>query len=210
MKPNDFFVGIIDFFAILLPGACGVAILEPLFTKHFLDEIISLPQSSVGLWALFMVLSYFLGHLIFLTGSSLDWFYNKVREKFNPYTNESAYHCASELRKNILNELENQATNTFQWSRAILTAFFPQAANDIYRLEADSKFFRSLIVIFFMATIILLVREKYLQSVISFILTIPCSFRYYERRLKGTTLAYQYVITFYRLGKITSSSPMKT
>jgi hypothetical protein len=42
MKPNDFFVGIIDFFAILLPGACGVAILEPLFANHFLDEIISL------------------------------------------------------------------------------------------------------------------------------------------------------------------------
>jgi hypothetical protein len=41
-----------------------------------------------------------------------------------------------------------EPTNTYQWSRAVLRLRAPTALAEVLRLEADSKFFRSLFVVF--------------------------------------------------------------
>ena len=208
-KPSDFYVGTISFFAILVPGAVGIAVLEPWVGTAVLGPIISNPTSPSAWWAVGLISSYFLGHLIFLVGSYLDSFYDRIRRKRNPYTNESAYQCATQIRGEILTESEHKAANTFQWSRSILTALFPAAASDVHELEADSKFFRSLLVVFCFSGIVLLIRAKWIEGVVAFLMVVPCFARYYERRLKSTTQAYVYMIALHRLGKLTASSAGK-
>lgn len=210
MKPGDFYVGIISFFAILVPGAVGAAVLEPLIGERIFGPLITAPVEPSAKWVAFLIAAYFIGHLIFLVGSYVDTFYNFVRERLNPYTNESAYRCAVRIRDAMTEEHERKALNAFQWSRAILTALFPAAAGDVHGLEADSKFFRSLMVVFALSGIVFVSQGKWLEGLLALVLVVPCFMRYYERRLKSTTQAYVYVVALHRLGKLSGAGDKTT
>jgi len=203
-KPNEFYVGILDFFAILLPGAIATAIFAPRFGHLVLGPLITNPTTEAGKWAMFLTLSYFLGHLIFLVGSYIDYLYNTLRERLNPYGNESAYQCATRIRNSLIDEGERNAMNTFQWARSVLIAKCPVAAEDVHRLEADSKFFRSLLVVCALSSIVLFLSSKVPEGIVALALVPPCFARYYERRLKSTTQAYVHIITLHRLGSLST------
>lgn len=203
-KPSEFFINILDFFAILLPGAIATAILAPRIGKFVLGPLVAAPASDVGKWAIFLVFAYFLGHLIFLAGSYIDRFYNLLRDWINHRENESAYQCATRIRDSLVDDNEKKALNTFQWSRAVLIARCPAAAADVHRLEADSKFFRSLLVVCALSSLVFFIGGGVIEGFVSLALTLPCFARYYERRLKTTTQAYIHLITLHRLGGLES------
>lgn len=205
MKPGDFYVGVISFFSILVPGAVAAALLQPFLDLSFLGSVFSEPGSAAERWTAFLIFAYFLGHLIFLCGSYIDPWYDRIRNKLNPYTNESAYQCATALRLSSLHGAENKAVSTFQWCRAILTVMFPAAAGHVHELEADSKFFRSLLIVLSLTSLVLLTQGLMVEGLIALILVGACFGRYYERRLKTTTQAYVYVIVLHRLGKLGDS-----
>lgn len=208
-KPSEFFVGVLDFFAILLPGAIATAILAPRLEQFVLGPLIAVPADGAGKWAVFLTFAYFLGHLIFLVGSYIDVSYNVLRQWLSPYGNESAYQCASRIRDSIIDAGERQALNTFQWSRAVLIAKCPAAAEDVHRLEADSKFFRSLLVVCALSAAAFFIGGGTLQGWIALALVLPCYARYYERRLKSTTQAYIHIITQHRLGALGANEAAK-
>jgi hypothetical protein len=201
-KPGDFYVGIITFFAILLPGSAGVGVLVPMVDPKASGRLFALPSGGLGEWIAFLLAAYFLGHLIFLAGSYIDWIYNALRERFHPYTNESAYRCATAIRDHLISEGEHQALNTFQWARAVLMALFPEAAADVQALEADSKFFRSLLVVLVLSASVLFAQGHLGAGGLALAFLAPCFARYYERRLKSTTQAYIYIVSLHRLGKL--------
>lgn len=201
-KPSEFYIGVIDLFAIMLPGAVAAVILEPSLSVYVFDRIISAPSGATANWAIFIAVSYFLGHIIFLIGSYLDPIYNLIRERKNPYGNESAFQCAKSIRDSIISESERTALNPFQWSRSVLLSVSPSAAQDVHRLEADSKFFRSLIVVSLITSIAFFVNSQIVEGIVVAVLVVPCFARYYERRLKSTTQAYIHVVTLERLGKL--------
>lgn len=206
-KPGEFFVGVLDFFAILLPGAIATAILAPRLGPFVLGPLVEAPASEAGRWAVFLACAYFIGHLIFLVGSYIDRPYNALRERLNPYGNESAYQCATRIRDAMVEDGERRALNTFQWARAVLVIECPPAAEDVHRLEADSKFFRSLLVVCALAAVAFFTAGHALEGLIALGLIVPCFARYYERRLKSTTQAYIHVVTMHRLGKLAAAPP---
>lgn len=201
-KPGDFFVGVLDFFAILVPGAIATAILQPRFGHLVFGPLVAPPPGGAGQWVAFLVFAYFIGHLVFLIGSYVDGIYNLIRERLSPYNNESAYQCATRLRDQIVDPAERVALNTFQWSRAVLIATCPAAADDVSRLEADSKFFRSLMVVSVLAGVVFASGGHGREAGVAMLLVLPCFARYYERRLKSTTQAYLHIVTLYRLGRL--------
>jgi hypothetical protein len=205
-KPGDFFVGILDFFAILVPGAIATAILQPRFGHLVLGPLIAQPSSDAGLWVAFLVFAYFIGHLIFLLGSYIDGLYNQLRQRLSPYDNESAYQCATRLRDTLIDDAERGALNTFQWSRAVLMASCPAAADDVSRLEADSKFFRSLLVVSALAAAVFASGGHGVEATVALVLMLPCFARYYERRLKSTTQAYIHVVALHRIGRLVKTA----
>lgn len=60
--PHKFFIGLMDFFSILLPGA--------LLTYVLGDRYAQLAGAQA--WATFLFANYLFGHLLFLLGSRLD------------------------------------------------------------------------------------------------------------------------------------------
>lgn len=78
LDPQKFFIGLMDFFSILLPGA--------LFTWLLMDEVGSVvlgdryaKLDGAQAWATFLFASYLFGQLVFLLGSWLDEFYDWAR-----------------------------------------------------------------------------------------------------------------------------------
>jgi hypothetical protein len=201
-KPSEFYIGVIDLFAILLPGSVAAALLEAEFGDTFLSQLGISLDNTAAMWIAFLASSYFLGHLIFLLGSYIDPFYDLIRKKTIPVSNEKAFLCATDIRDSMVDKKERAALNTFQWSRSVLLTHYPSAAQDIHRLEADSKFFRSLLVVLLFLAIVLSFNGAIWPAVGTFILMTLCFIRYFERRLKSTTQAYIHIITLHRLGKL--------
>ncbi|MFT3734369.1 MAG: hypothetical protein QM776_05010 [Rhodocyclaceae bacterium] len=207
MKPSDFYVGVLEFFAILLPGAIATAILAQPLSPLILGKIIAAPTSEAAGWGIFLVFAWFAGHLIFLAGAGIDRLYNAVRQRFHPYDQGCAFDCALSLRNSLIDESEQRALNTFQWSRSVLIATCPAAADDVHRLEADSKFFRSLMVVCLISAITFAAGRNFTEAAVALVLIAPCFARYYERRLKSITQAYLHVITLHRLGLLKKVEP---
>ena len=76
--PQKLFIGLMDFFSILLPGALLTYLLMDQVGPVLLAERYGKLAGAEG-WAAFLFASYLFGHLIFLLGSWLDEFYDWAR-----------------------------------------------------------------------------------------------------------------------------------
>jgi hypothetical protein len=95
-KPADFYIGALDFFAIVVPGACLGYLLLVGFRDTRIGAVLAEPLSEPGAkWVGFAVLSYTLGHLLHLLGGFLldhplyDLWYARLRSP-HEYTNWGA------------------------------------------------------------------------------------------------------------------------
>jgi hypothetical protein len=197
-KPSDFFVGFIDFFAVILPGALLCAVLAPVAKDHLFGPIISRPTGEAEGWIVFAFAAYLTGHLVFLLASFLDPVYDRAREWLLPRENDGLYNLATELKNAKLGAKSAEVINTFRWARAYIQLRHPKAIAEISKLEADSKFFRSFVVVLVLAVPILATHGPGIELVAAAAL-VPlaalCCWRYGERRWKSTKLAYEYLIT---------------
>lgn len=78
-KPGDFFVGLLDFFSVILPGmitvyVCGTVVLP------YAAAVVPLPAEEGARALAFFVISYVAGHFIFLAGSALDVWVDRGRK----------------------------------------------------------------------------------------------------------------------------------
>jgi ADP-ribose pyrophosphatase YjhB (NUDIX family) len=187
-EPEKFFVGIIDFFAILMPGA----VLTYLF-KDAAGPVI-LGAGYCGLkgtegWAVFLFSSYLLGHFLFFIGSSLDdfvydplrkmtdewqvrrilkavkisprilrWFVEHLFFKGNP---DLAVNRVVAIKEQYLKRIgSGKSVNAFQWCKARLATEHRDALAAVNRFEADSKFFRSFVPVMLILLVTAVVGHK--------------------------------------------------
>jgi hypothetical protein len=165
--PSKLFIGLMDFFTILLPGALLTYLLmADLGTLMLGDRFGNLAGSEA--WAAFLFASYLLGHMVFLLGSWLDIIYDWLRQRtlnwqvkhmarrgrllswpirmcvFIIFKRERnlAVSKAIQLKEQALGALmAKDAINAFQWCKALLNAESPASLAVVQRFEADSKFF---------------------------------------------------------------------
>jgi ADP-ribose pyrophosphatase YjhB (NUDIX family) len=221
--PQKFFIGLLDFFSILLPGA--------LLTYLLMDELgpvvlgdryseLAAPEA----WAAFLFASYLLGHLVFLLGSWLDEFYDWARR----YTLNTqitllarrgrplrwparalvwlvfkrernlAVDRATRIKQQALGALQaKDAINTFQWCKALLSAESPESLAVVQRFEADSKFFRCFAVVLLVLLAAWPFQDKWPPTGIPVVLglLLLALWRYMEQRNKASNQAYWSVMT---------------
>ncbi|HEX6307291.1 MAG TPA: hypothetical protein VFZ69_03825 [Longimicrobiales bacterium] len=161
-KPDDFFVGVVDFFAVLLPGAVVVAVGRPFLpeTLYGADGVLQPVTGAAASWMMFLLGSYLAGHLLFLLGAFLDsTLYDPLRSVTVPPKKDEAYRAARAARDGSLGG-SAEVMNPFQWARASLRLQAPAAVAEIERYEADSKFFRSLTVALYALLFLFLDRES--------------------------------------------------
>ena len=236
MEPQKFFIGLLDFFSIILPGAIA--------TFLFIDQVpVIIGEtkyhllSDEALWLMFFVSSYLLGHFIFLLGAlfldalvydnlrkyplrkqiqklangknlSPKWLRSLVSLIIKP-DSDTALHKALMIKEHYLDPMNaSSAMNAYQWSKARLTSENPEAMAVVQRYEADSKFFRSLVIILFIYVVVLLYQVRIIEALIILFLIFLALWRYSDQRLKSVTQAYRFIISM-EAGKNNLSSFIK-
>jgi 8-oxo-dGTP pyrophosphatase MutT (NUDIX family) len=221
--PQKFFIGLMDFFSILLPGALLTFILMSDAGSVVLGGRASELVGAAG-WASFLFMSYLLGHLVFLLGSWLDEFYDWARrytlstqiallarrDRLLPWLARAliwlvfkgernlAVNRAVRIKQQALEPLgAEDSINTFQWCKALLNVESPQSLAVVQRLEADSKFFRSFSVVLVLILIILPLQHKWpiVGVPVVLALLLLAFWRYMEQRFKSINQTYWSVIT---------------
>jgi hypothetical protein len=140
-KPSDFFIGIVDFFAILLPGSLLCFLFLDFEAKIF-GPVLPPLNGDVQRWVAFAVASYISGHFLFAMGGAWDHLYDSTYRRYK-------------IRRD--GDLSKSVTPLFAghpgysdkiplviWATAFVRAKSDAAASEIDRLEADSKSFRGL------------------------------------------------------------------
>lgn len=136
LKPSEFFIGVVDLFAILLPGAIATWIAIHFSETHRLPVLMSLglaEASGAVAWLAFFVSAYILGHLAHTVSSYLDrlpWMRQRCREVVARVDPAAA-----------------QTDTAVKDALAFLLIVEPHTLTEVRRLEADSKFFRSLVMV---------------------------------------------------------------
>ena len=230
-EPQKFFIGIIDFFAVILPGALLTFFVGEWAIGFFLAKPPA--WASFGVWvAAFLFSSYVLGHFVFLLGAALDHLlYDPLaniadeaskrdpksgqQSKILPWSEwlarkifgsryQKAMRCTELIKEHHLARLNaTDAINVFQWCKARLALDSEAGLATVHRFEADSKFFRSFVVVL---TLLLSVSPFFLlpahglcatlvAALVIFVLLLLALWRYVDQRTKATIFAMVYVIT---------------
>jgi hypothetical protein len=222
IKPETFFIGVIDFFSVMLPGAVVTYLAKAEVSPVLFGNVFPEYTSEAEGWAVFLFSSYLLGHFVFLIGSKFDDTYDCIRKaaegkpshalwrwlgkRLLPKDAHLAVGKVTQIKKKHLPELDGKIIiNAFQWAKARLIIQCPSALQEVHRFEADSKFFRSLLVVLLILTIVVIVKGKPLLSLVCLALSCLSFWRYVERRFKATEQAYRYIITLETCPQIPAS-----
>lgn len=114
---------------------------------------------------------------------------------YDVWANDQAFRQATLLRKAMLEPAQHNAMNTYKWARSLLLAAMPAGAEDVHRLEADSKLFRSAMVVCVLFALVLMLEQRFAGALLALMGTWPCFMLYFDRRLKCTSQAYIHAIT---------------
>jgi ADP-ribose pyrophosphatase YjhB (NUDIX family) len=220
-EPEKFFIGLMDFFSILLPGALLTYLLKDLWGPGLFGASYAGLAGAEG-WAVFLFGAYLLGHFIFLVGSLLDGrVYDPLRDatpakqvdrlargddlssrgarwlaaRLFKESMDRALHQAVRIKDHYLDPLgASGAINAFQWCKVQLTLGHPEAMTSVQRFEADSKFFRSLLVVLCVLIPVGWALRGAMAAAVGVPVLALAFWRYVDQRAKATTQAYWYVI----------------
>src|ERR1700687_5776881 len=146
-KPSDFYIGVVDFFSIVLPGALLTFLFLDFAKQNVFGKLTPTLEGATASWIAFALASYLLGHFASLAGASvLDSIYDWTYVKYKRRKGDELYKYALELKAKTLGAQENIA-NAYKWAKANARQRSVSGMQEIDRLEADSKFFRSVTVV---------------------------------------------------------------
>jgi hypothetical protein len=194
-KPSDLFIGVIDVFAVLLPGAILAFLGLDFARDHVFGHVLPEIRGEAAGWVAFGLASYLLGHFVFLAGSRVDRLYDRWRKRYHPDGTDRAYLRAKSIKQKALGDSDgDEIVNTFKWAKANVQLRHPPAAGAIQRLEADSKFFRSLVVLLFVTGTAFATQGMGAAAGACVVMMFLAFWRYCDQRWKSTELAYTYLI----------------
>lgn len=146
-KPGDFFIGVIDFFGVLVPGAVLLFLQRSYFRK--LVDLQSCQNQAIE-WVAFLVGSFVLGQLVFGIGVKL----NEFLPFYEPEAKDNFY---KEVKDKIhLPEGEQSRQNAFYRAFSFIRINNAEALAEVERQSAEYKLFRSLTVVFTLDTLLML------------------------------------------------------
>jgi hypothetical protein len=176
-KPQTFFIGVTDFFSVLLPGALFTWFIKTVFeNQNYLQQFLQNPENETTRWIGFVIVAYIFGNMLFVFSSLiLDKIYDPylrnlvksrgsvnleviiaaaIRDRFID-TDEwitklkEKNKLSKEDIKSIYSKNYREIINPYKWSQYYLQLNNPEALAEVKKIEADSKFFRSLVLTFF-------------------------------------------------------------
>jgi hypothetical protein len=140
-KPGDLFVGVIDFFGIIVPGAVLLYLRGDLILGY-LGKPSIIPPDQVAYWVIFLIGAYLLGQILLGAGVPL----NNLADIFSSAEKDGYY---NEVKKDIdLPAAIKNRTNDFYRAFSFVRLNSERAIAEIERQAAEYKLFRSLSLVF--------------------------------------------------------------
>ncbi len=217
-KLENFFIGVVELFSIILPGSIMTFFLLGQVNYEFFFKDLSIFPTipSEYNWIAFLIVAYIIGHIINAIGSKLldDLFYSKL-ELWNFFTknNDLTYLVANSIKEKYLNKkdfkklIENkeaEITSPYKWAKRFLSINSPDVLTEVNRREADQKFFRSLTIVFLIIGLwlgIVIIIERNILILIPcatcILLVLLCLWNYSKIRFKTMETAYEFIIMIY-------------
>ncbi len=210
-KPADFYLVVIEFFGVLLPGAALCYLLLPLLVPTLPADW--LPGGSTQAWAVFAVLSYIAGHLLHAIGSSVfdGYVYGRLYlSEWKPAHRRVTTLIGRGDRQALLEEelaeksllarvyLETETqpggSNYYDWCLSAIRLNASEGVQEVDRLQADSKFFRSMSLVFLVAAATGLVEDLLLYGLGAAVLALFSAWRFCTLRWTATKRVYEYYL----------------
>jgi hypothetical protein len=194
VKPADFFIGVMEFFAILLPGAILTYLLFP-FSAAVVAPVLPIPSEQVERWILFVILAYMLGHSLHHVGSLLDKAYDWVYVS-NYKRRDGDDPVLEQVKTQVANQVAyaDKLPSKFSWAQSYVRVNSDSAASELERSGADSKFFRSLTLVLLIAAVIAVAQSASWLGVGLFVAALFAFWRFCSRRWVTSQLTYEYFL----------------
>jgi len=196
-KPADFFIGIIDFFAVALPGAILSAVVVAK-APGLVESVVGEVTGGVAV-AVFAVSAYVLGQVAFAAGSMLldgpydRWVAAQRRRKADVYYEKTKSLAASDLAS----DEALRTVSLHRWAEARVRLDSHVAGAEIDRTEAESKFFRTLSVVLGIAAASGFLAGDGTILVAASALAVFAVRRAFELRRKSSDTVYRYYVALH-------------
>ena len=168
------------------------------FYHEEIEVFLNLTNGNEGLYQgfVFLFASYLFGHIISQMSAYLDeWVYDPLKRKV--YNDHKGVNMVLTIRREKYgNELTPVYVNAYKWSVFKLQMEYPEAAAEVDRYMADSKFFRGLFIILTILVFVFTIppNQNWKIGLVCFVLAVFSMIRYFKKRRKATETAYQYII----------------
>ena len=166
-KPGDFFLGVIDFFGVLIPGAV-LMYLHGSFLYALVPIVAPVPNDSVRSWILFLIVAYVSGELLLGLGvplnrlqeiympEYLDSYYEDVKNSIGlppnpqggPETRVQRFMSKVRLPLSPFDKQKRGRPAAYHRAYSYVRLHSAQATAEIDRQAAEYKLFRGLVLVF--------------------------------------------------------------
>jgi hypothetical protein len=201
VKPSDYFLSLIEFFGILLPGALLCYLFLPEANYIFGALRIQIVEDYQG-WIVFIVASYLVGHYIDYFGRTIKLSYNRFLFSFEKLRTYHRRRDIGELHSYVsrqmhrafgASEMVAYYIPTLAWATSFVRQKSPLTAMEIERLQASSGFFVNFSVVLLLVSVKWGVIGSFLASAVTVGISIFSFFVF--RHLTTEILRYTY--TYY-------------
>jgi hypothetical protein len=189
-KPADFFLGIVDFFAIWLPGVLLSFLFLDIARVSIFGPILPAIGSKAEGWVAFIFASYLLGQFAALLGATfMDGIYDKTYLRFKRRNGDKCFEMAKKLQGS-----HYEIVGALKWSEAFVRLRNSEAALEVGRFQAVSKFFRSLVVVLLIYAGKFLLTSQWPAFTTCIVLLLFSFWRFANQRWKFAESTYLYFI----------------
>jgi hypothetical protein len=198
-KPSDVFIGVFEFFGILLPGAALMFLLKNHIVPVFEPPLPHL-DNDLQRWIAFLFASYIAGHFLHSFGFLLDRFlYDGLYKPLKLAKGKGSDFLVGRAKQIIvsrygINSEDVNHMSLFIWAGSVVRTLNPAASQELDRGGAESKFFRSWVYVFFVGLVLSLVHQSIPSAAICFVLTFFSLWRFMDLRWKNAQLTYEYFV----------------
>jgi hypothetical protein len=192
-KPADFFVGVMDFFSVLLPGALLAFLGRDFAHQHVFVPPLPELHNTAEAWVVFAFASYLLGQFTFLVSATfMDDLYDQTYLKYRRSKGDRAYQKCRELLG-----ANGSIAGILKWADVFVRVQSPSMGEQLDQLEATSKFFRSVTLVLAIFAAVLLSSGRIAAASACIVLVLLSFWRFANQRWKFTERTYLCFIQMY-------------
>ena len=184
--PSKWFLGSLEVFSALIPGAIIVYTFRWLAIATEMIEDTPWPEREID-WGVFLIISLVAGYLAQPPGHALNWLYDHTYRQWRRRGGDPLFKCAQKVAAPHL----GPKGSVYAWAKSEVAAASKEQASKIDLIEGISKMFRTLSFLSFVSATLLLAVQAWHWAATLAVVAVLSFFVFAERRFAATNEVYQ-------------------